>query len=65
MKNENQMTRQNWERAHLIDKVFIREAEYLSEEYYYEQERNKRLPAIVEVVIPEFKPKDKNEIRHN
>jgi hypothetical protein len=43
------------EREYLVDEMLANEIKWREEEMYYEHERNKRLPAIIKVVIPKFK----------
>jgi hypothetical protein len=41
------------EREHLINDSLSKEVKFLEEESFYEQERNKRLPAIIKLLIPD------------
>jgi len=52
------------EREYLIDDMLAKETKWLEEERLYEKERNKRLPAIIKVVIPEFKNKIKQKTQN-
>lgn len=45
------------EREYLVDDALVKEAEWAEQERFYEMERNKRLPAIIKVVIPWKKEK--------
>lgn len=49
------------EREYLIDDMLAKEAKWLEEERLYEEERNKRLPAIIKLVIPKFKKKENDK----
>lgn len=55
------MKNEDWERVHLTDSMYLKEKEWEEEEHFYEIERNKRLPAIIKIVIPRFK-KDERTI---
>ena len=49
------------EREYLVDDMLAKEVEWEEQERFYETERNKRLPAIIKVEIPNFlKQKHKN-----
>lgn len=56
----DELIQEDWERVHLMDEMYKKELEW--EEYQFLEERQKRLPAIIKVMIPEFK-KETNEIR--
>jgi len=43
------------EREYLINDMLAKETKWLEEEYFYEQERKKQLPAIITVEIPWMK----------
>ena len=49
------------EREYLVDDMLAKEIKWMKEErlYYEERERNKRLPAIIKVMIPKFKKHEK------
>ena len=44
---------EDWERTHLMEEIYKKDMEW--EELKFLEERNKRLPAIIKVVIPQFK----------
>jgi len=43
--------------AYLRDDMLAKEKEWEEQEHFYEMERNKRLPAVIKVVIPILKKK--------
>ena len=49
------------EREYLIDDMLAKEAKWLEEERLYEEERNKRLPAVIKVVIPKYEKQNSTE----
>lgn len=51
--------KEDWERVHLMDQAYIKEMELEEMFYFSKEERDKRLPAVIRVVMPEFKPKEK------
>ena len=42
----------DFEREYLVDEMLANEVRWNEEEAFYEKERNKRLPAIIKVMIP-------------
>lgn len=50
------------EREYLMNDKLAKEAEWEEREHFYEIERNKQLPAIIRVMIPNFKIK-KDEVK--
>lgn len=40
------------EREYLVDDMLAKETKWLEQEHFYEEERNKRLPAIINVNLP-------------
>lgn len=45
------------EREYLNNDMLAKEAKWIEQEHFYEMERNKRLPAVIKVMIPNFKKK--------
>lgn len=43
------------EHEYLRNDMLAKEIEWLEQEKLYEEERNKRLPAVIKLVIPNFK----------
>lgn len=51
------------EHEHLREDTLAKEAEWLEQEHFYEEERNRQLPAVIRVVIPTFKTKRNETIK--
>jgi hypothetical protein len=47
------------EREYLVDDMLAREIKWMEEERLYYEERNRRLPAVIKVMIPKFKKHEK------
>jgi hypothetical protein len=59
------MNETDLEREFLRNDMLAKEVEWLEQEHFYEEERNRRLPAIIKVVIPKYHKHEKQNSRKN